>query len=337
MKRHGNLWPTITHPDTIAHAHRQAQRGKRHYQEVQMVNDNPDHYLTQLRDALLDRTFTTSPYQTSRRFDGRKTRTIHKLPYYPDRIVQHALLATVGPIWTRSFIRDTFQSIPGRGTSDAMRRVRQFVRATPNATHALKLDIEKYYPSVDNELLKRIVRRKIKCRDTLWLLDDIIDSAPGLPIGNYASQYLGNMYLTPFDWWVKQTVRPFGYFRYCDDIIVFAQSRKEARNLLTTLQDELAKYQLRVKPSWTIADVKQQGVNFVGFLFRPESTKLRASIAMRFRRSCRAARTTRLPDRAFNSLMAYKGWVNKVNAKMLWRTRTKPLRSVLGRHYWRSL
>ena len=100
---------------------------------------------------LLNKTFTTSAYDVEDRFDGRKMRTIYKLPYYPDRIVQHAMLNIVGPILVKTFIRDTFQSIQGRGTHDAARRVKKLVRSENCPKYALKIDVRKYYPSANHK------------------------------------------------------------------------------------------------------------------------------------------------------------------------------------------
>jgi len=89
--------------------------------------------------------------------------------------------------------------------------------------YCLKLDVRKFYPSVDHAILKRIIRRKIKDNKLLSLLDNIIDSAKGVPIGNYLSQYFGNLYLSRFDHWMKETNGVKYYHRYCDDIVIFAQ------------------------------------------------------------------------------------------------------------------
>lgn len=333
MKRYGRLWDEILSIDNIKHAHKQARRGKAFYKEVQMVDADLDKYASEIRRMLVTKTFTTSPYEVEERHDGRKMRTIYKLPYYPDRIVQHALLAVVGPILTRSFIRDTFQSIEGRGTSDAMRRVRKLVRSPDCPSYALKIDIHKYYPNVQNAILKRQVRRKIKCDDTLWLMDDIIDSMQGLPIGNYTSQHLGNLYLNHFDWWIKQEVKPCGYFRYCDDIVVFGDDKNELRRVKRLMSDKLDELDLNIKPSWSIYDVKRQGVDFVGYVFSPNRTRLRRSIAAKFRRACDnlAVKIGRLdPARTLSAIMSYKGWARVCNAKMLWR---KNLRAVFYRAF----
>lgn len=246
---------------------------------------------------------------------------IYKLPYYPDRIVQHALLNVIGPLIERSLVRDTFQSIRGRGTSDAARRVKSLVRSENAPRYALKIDVHKYYPSVDNETLKASLRKKIKCKDTLWLIDNIIGSTNGLPIGNYTSQHFGNIYLSDFDWWMKQVVRPRAFFRYCDDILVFGDSPEELLSVKVLMEQRLADMKLCVKPTWTIYNVALQGVDFVGYVFRPGSTRLRRSIAKGFKETCRrVARKPGAEESDLSSLMAYKGWCKPASAKKLWRS-----------------
>jgi len=322
MKRVGNLWEKIVDLENIKLAHKQARRGKLFYTEVKMIDADVDYYCQQIQQMLVNKTFRTSEYEQEMRFDGRKERMIFKLPYFPDRIVQHALLNVVGPIFVRSFIRDSFQSIPGRGTHDAMKKVKKLIRSVDCPKYALKIDVQKYYPSVNNALLKEAVCRKIKCTNTLWLMDDIIDSMQGLPIGNYTSQHFGNLYLNAFDWWMKQEVKPAGYFRYCDDIVVLGNSVAELQVICTQMLDKLADLQLKVKPNWAIRDIEEQGLDFVGFVFRPKYTRLRRTIARNFARTCRFVRQHLLEiprDIALSKLMAYKGWIKYASAKKLWR------------------
>lgn len=320
MKRYGNLWHQITDLENIKFAHKQARRGKSFYSEVKMIDADIDHYAKEIQSALIGKSFRTSKYEVEDRFDGRKMRRIYKLPYYPDRIVQHALLNVIGPILVRSFIRDTFQSIPGRGTHDAMKRVKKLVSSPLCPKYALKIDVEKYYPSVNNKLMKEAVRRKIKCADTLWLIDDIVDSIDGLPIGNYTSQHFGNLYLNQFDWWVKQHIKPLGYFRYCDDMLFFADSTQELMLVKTKVMSVLQSQQLNIKNNWTTYNVLKQGVDFVGHVFKPSNTRLRRTIARSLKNAtCKLTKAKCLTKRSLSCIMAYKGWVKYSSAKRLWR------------------
>lgn len=315
MKRLGNVWDKVTSLENIRLAHQKAKKGKSHYKEVQEFEQDSDHFCKLIQDMLVNKRFTTSQYKIQEIFDGRKQRTVHKLPYFPDRVVHHALFNIIGAALHNSLIRDTFQSIPSRGTSDAARRVKHLVR-TKQPRYYLKLDVKKYYPSVNTELLKQKLRAKIKCKDTLWLLDDILDSSEGLPIGNYSSQLLGNFYLSKLDWKIKQELKPVGYFRYCDDLVLFANTKSFLKSCNNLIVKELNELGLEVKEVTQIQEVNKQPVDFVGFVFKPISTRLRNAIKQNIVNVCKS-RTNSL-----SSLMAYKGWCKQCNAKLLWRKHT---------------
>lgn len=328
MKRHGNLWDKVCSLDNIKLAHANARRGKAFYAEVKMVDSDVEKYCREIQKSLVNQTFTTSPYQIEERFDGRKMRTIYKLPYYPDRIVQHALLNVVGELFVKTYIRDTFQSIVGRGTSDAMRRVKKLIRSPECPKYALKIDVQKYYPSVNNAIMKKVIRRTIKCEPTLWLLDDIVDSTTGLPIGNYTSQHFGNMYLNAIDWRVKQELKPQAYYRYCDDIVFMDNAKSKLLAIKVRVCKWLAEIGLQIKATWNIYNIERQGVDFVGFVFTPHNTRLRNSIATKFKAACKKLSIKiQDPARDLSRIMAYKGWVKACNGKRLWRAHTLKLRS----------
>lgn len=321
MKRYGNLWGTITDFDNLFYAHTQARKGKSYYKEVQMVNSDPEYYIRWIQEELKNKTFTTSEYEVMDRWDGRKMRVIHKLPYFPDRIVQHAVVQVCEPFWKASFIRDSFQSITGRGTHDARKRVEKYIKGKPGL-YALKFDINKYYPSINTDILKTKIRSKIKCKDTLWLIDNIIESSVGIPIGNYTSQYFGNIYLSDFDWWVKQQLNPYGYFRYCDDIVVLGNSSKEVHDLRKAIFNKLQKdYLLDIKPDWQVFPVDDRGLDFVGYVFKSDSTRLRKSIAKRIKnKKTKIVKNRKDMDdyQIANGMCSYWGWCKNVAAKQYW-------------------
>ena len=312
MKRIGNLWDKIVSIENIKLAHKKASKGKSHYSEVKLFNEAPDTYCKDIQELLINKSFTTSDYEIKQIFDGRKERVVHKLPYFPDRVVHHALMNILGEIFCKSLIRDTYQSLPNRGTSDAAKRVKHVVRSK-KPKYALKIDVRKYYPSVSTSLLKEKIRTKIKCKDTLWLVDDILDSSQGLPIGNLTSQIFGNLYLSDLDWKIKQEIKPVGYFRYCDDLLILADSKTFLRSVQRTIKEELTKLKLNIKDTPQVYCIEKQGVDFVGFVFYHDKTRLRKSIKSSFIKVCSYNGTS------LNSLMAYKGWVKQCNAKVLWR------------------
>lgn len=333
MKRYGNLWDEITDYGNLLYAHKQARKGKSFYTEVQMVDSDPEYYIRWVQEELKNKTFRTSDYEIMDRWDGRKMRVVYKLPYFPDRIVHHAVVQVCEPFWKASFIRDSFQSIKGRGTHDARKRVEKYVRGNPNL-YALKFDIHKYYPSINREILKKEISVKIKCSDTVWLLNNIIDSGPPCPIGHYTSQYFGNIYLNRFDWWVKQELKPYGYFRYCDDVVVIGESPNQVHEYRKLIFDKLSNdYFLKIKPDWQVFPVDDRGLDFVGYVFKSDGTRLRKSIAngIKTKKTKIVKNTEDMDDyQIANGMCSYWGWCKNVTAKRYWyKNVTKPVWAIV--------
>ncbi len=178
---------------------------------------------------------------------------------------------------------DTYSALPGRGTEKARRKVVKALKTDPeNTKWCLKIDIKKYYPSIDTNILKSKFRRIFKDKELLWLLDEIIDSNPdsGVPIGNYISQYSGNLYLSDFDHKVKECFKVKHYFRYMDDMVFMASSKEELQELLFKIKKYLAdELNLSMKENWSLFRIDDRGLDFVGYVFMHDNIRLRKSIA----------------------------------------------------------
>lgn len=321
MKRYGNLYEKIFAMDNIRLAHRNARKGKRYYSAVRMVDANPEYYFAQIHTLLKDKTFQNAPYRVFKRWCSGKEREIFCLPYFPDRIIHHCVMQVLEPIWRGIFIRDTYSSIRHRGIHDGVRRVKLALQDTSNTQYCLKIDVRKFYPSVDHCALKIIIRKKIKCQNTLWLLDTIIDSTLGIPIGNYLSQYFGNLYLSYFDHWMKESLRVKYYFRYCDDVIVFHKCKETLHVLLLKIREYFGgRLALLVKDNWQVFPVRVRGVDFLGYRFFHHYCLLRKSIVKRFKRRVALIQLYRdkLPSSLIiNSVMSYLGWMKYANTHTL--------------------
>lgn len=291
MKRYNHLFEKIVDLDNIKLAHKNASKGKRHYSEVKMINAKPDFYARLIRKMLIEGTYKTSEYKRKFKNDKGKVREIFILPYYPDRIIHHAIMQALEPIWKRTFIANTYQSIKGRGVHKCKKHLETVLldREITDDIYCFKLDIEKFYPSINNEILKQILRRKIKCKPTLALLDNIIDSTEGVPIGNYISQFFGNLYLTYFDHYMKEVVGCKYYYRYCDDIVILDFSKSRLQEVKDIVFVELTKLKLKVKGNYQIFKVGEtpieRPIDFLGFKFYRQCTLLRDSIAESYRKS----------------------------------------------------
>lgn len=318
MKRVGNLYAEICSMDNLKLAHKQARKGKGFYKEVKMVNEDPQYYLGELQDMLLNHTYKTSEYDVFEKQEGKKLRKIYKLPYFPDRICQWAILQVIEKYLIRNMTADTYSAIPGRGTELARRRVVKALRNDPvNTQWCLKIDVRKYYPSIDIDLLKGKYRRLFKDPELLWLLDEILDSCPdsGVPIGNYISQYSGNIYLSDFDHYVKEKLGVKHYFRYMDDMVFFASSKEELQRLIVEITRYLGEeLHLEVKENWSLFRVDDRGLDFVGYVFTHDTIRLRKSIVKSLKRVSSTIRWRVNNDRMINRKLYFAinslcGWL----------------------------
>lgn len=329
MKRYGNIFEKIVDMDNLRLAHQKAKKGKSHYKEVKMVERNVDYYLKEIQQSLINKTYTTSEYEVYTIRDSGKEREIHKLPYYPDRIVQWALMLQIEPIFIKTFIYDTYAAIPKRGMHLALKRLHKAMKDREGTKYCLKFDVKKFFPSIDTEILKQLLRRKFKDKDLLWLLDDIIDSTggKGVPIGNYTSQYFGNFYLTYFDHWMKEEKKCRYYFRYMDDIVVLHHSKEFLHALRKEIEEYLAQnLKLAIKENWQVFPTYVRGIDFVGYRSFGDYTLLRKSTAKKLKRKMRAINKRGYFKKTdINSIMSYKGWIAHCNAYNLERKYITPL------------
>ena len=154
----------------------------------------------------------------------------------------------------KGFIVDTYSSIKGRGIHKGLARVKKALRRNKNLKYCLKLDIRKFYPSIDKDILKKLLEKKIKDRKLLDLLFEIIDSYnDGVPIGNYTSQYFGNFYLSGLDHFIKEHRHVKGYFRYCDDIVLLGETKKELWEIFNDIRHYVEiELNLHIKPNYQV-------------------------------------------------------------------------------------
>lgn len=348
MKRIGNLYDKIISLDNLRLADSKARRGKSNSYGVELHDRNREANLLALHEALITRTFKTSAYNVFTIYEP-KERLIYRLPYYPDRILHHAIMNIIEPIWLSVFPYNTYSCIKGRGIHGAMKQVKRILRDPEQSRYCLKIDIRKFYPSIDHQVAKRLIRKRIKCPDTLRLLDEIIDSVNGtidpldptkvcqghsLPIGNYPSQYLANLILSYMMHRINER-KGIRSVLYADDGCFFAATKDELHSLLdyirTYLRDELS---LTLKDNWQIFPVAKnrydrhgRGVDFVGYVFYHEQTAMRKSVKQNYCRAI-AKLNKRMPEptpKAYKMEIApWLGWAKYSNSRHLLKTTIKP-------------
>ena len=343
MKRYGNLYEKIYDMDNLKLAHQKARLGKGWYKEVLDINADEETYLKALQEMLINKTYQTSEYQTFIKNDGLKPREIYKLPYFPDRICQWAILLVIEPILLRNFTKNTYSAIPRRGIHGALNDVKNAVQKdVAECEFCLKFDIKKYYPSIDHNILKAKFRRLFKDADLLWLLDEIIDSTEGetgIPIGNFISQYAGNFYLSEFDHWIKEEKKVKHYFRYMDDVVIFAKTKEE----LHALREEIAVYldeklKLTFKNNWQIFPTHIRGVDFVGYRVFKDFVLLRKTTCKTFKKKMTAIQAKITAGKEMNrtdwgAINSYRGWLVHCDCYRLEQKYLAPLEEAANLYY----
>lgn len=300
MKRYGNLWPEISSFDNLLIAARKAQKGKRFRPEVLSFNDNLEGNLIQLQTELNNQTYQPGNYHHFYVYEPKK-RLISAAPYR-DRIIHHALCNIIVPLLERSFIDTSYANRIGYGSHRALQK---FTTLARTHRYILQCDIRKFFPSINHNILKSIIRRKIKCKNTLWLIDKIIDNshslepvlhyflgddllAPvlypsGLPIGNLTSQFFANLYLNSFDHFIPQDLKISAYVRYVDDFAFFANDRAVLAKARQAIETYLATLRLKIHPIKSQLFETRHGANFLGFRILSKQIRVRSDSLHRLR------------------------------------------------------
>ena len=323
MKRQGNLFDKITTAENLYEAYRRARKGKGWQDTVKRFGVDLDANLGRIRRSLISKTFTTSAYK-EKAIHEPKERIVYKLPFAPDRIVQHALVNILEPIWEKTFIYDSYSCQKGKGIHAGSRRTMEFIRAASPESYCLKMDVAKFYPSVDHDILFSIVQRKIKCPETLWLLEDIIYSYPdgkNIPIGNYLSQWFCNIYLNELDTFVKHQLRAKYYIRYCDDFIIIHEDKRYLKSLAGEIEQFLAE-RLVLRLSKNDIFPIRHGIDFLGYRHFPGYVLIRKSTVKRAKRRLRALpcmlkRGEISSEQYRSSIASTEGWFRWANSHNL--------------------
>ena len=350
MKTHKNLWGSIVNFQNLLLAARKAQRGKRLQPNVACFNIDLEPNLFQLLQDLESGSYRPGPYRSFHILDP-KPRMISAAPYR-DRVVHHALCNLIAPILERSMIADTYANRTDKGTHAAANRYRQHCRQYP---YILKCDVKKFFPSIDHEILKREIRRKIGCRRTLALIDLIIDNSNpqeehhayfpgddlfrpvqrnrGLPIGNLSSQLWGNYYLNGLDHFVQEKLRCGAYLRYVDDFVIFGHDKAELQQVKRQIELFLQGFRLLLHEHKSRIYTTKEGVTFLGYRIFPGFTLLPSANVRRFRkrarRNVKAYWKGKMRLRDFTGSL--RGWEGHALRADTWRLRQKLRKEIFGK------
>jgi len=304
MEVYTELYPQICSFENLYLAYRRARQGKRGKESTAAFEYDQEKELLRLRKELLAETWQPRAYHSFYVHDP-KRRLISAAPFC-NRVVHHALCSVIEPIWEKRFIFDSYANRKGKGTHRAILRCNQFAR---QYRYVLQCDVEQFFPSIDHEILFGLLARQIDDPRTLALIDKILQSGVGvqageyqmhwfpgdglvastrprgLPIGNLTSQFWANVYLDPFDHFVKRELRCPACLRYVDDFLLFANDLDVLQGWKTAVQARLAGFRLTLHEP-QIYPLKN-GIPFLGFLIFPDHRLLKKRRGIAFQRRFR--------------------------------------------------
>ncbi len=284
-RRANDIFSSIANFEALRKAARKAIRGKRKKRGGAAFQFELERELLSLETELLSGAYRTGRY-VEIELVRPKRRLVSAAPMR-DRVVQHALIDIVGPIFENGFIGNTFANRKGKGTH---RAISTYERYRNRYGHVLRCDIFRYFPSIDHEHLKSDFRRRIMCGRTLGLMDTIIDGSNlqepvhihfpgddllspverrrGLPIGNLMSQFCANLYLDPLDHYCAEVLQA-PYLRYVDDFALFHDDPGQLETWLDRIASFIERRRLKLHPRKTRIQASCQPAEFLGLVLYP--------------------------------------------------------------------
>ena len=295
MKTSNNLYKRIYSFDNLHKAYLKARMNKRYKNDVLEFTNNLEENLITIQNELIYETYRPSKYKEFIVTDP-KVRLILALPFR-DRVIHQAICSVIEPIFEKTFIKDSYACRKGKGTLAGVKRMEFFLKQNIRSNKdvfCLKMDIQKYFYSIDHAMVKRLLLRKIRCKRTLKLLNIIIDSTddPGIPVGNLTSQLFANIYMNYLDHFIKETLRIKYYVRYMDDMIILDGDKKQLWRWLKEINGFISQeLKLTLNKKTSVFNIKR-GIDFLGYRQFPDTRILRKRVMVKnirkFRKFVRA-------------------------------------------------
>lgn len=324
------MFTAITHWDNLLQAYQRASRSKRGRGDIAAFEYYLEDNLLDLQQELRHQSYQPGRYHSFFIHEP-KRRLISAAPFR-DRVVHHALCHLIEPLFECSFIEDSYANRVGKGTHKARDRCQEYAR---RFRYVLSCDVRQFFPSLDHAILRKLLAQKIKDEQLLWLIDQILQSGAGvlseqyemvyfsgddllamlrprgLPIGNLTSQFWANVYLNPFDHFVKRRLRCKGFVRFVDDFLLFANEKGQLWEWKAALEEELAGWRLTIHPGAHPRPVTE-GIPFLGFHIFPDRRRLKRRKGVQYGQ--RLERLLQQYQRGEISLdvvtASVQGWVN---------------------------
>lgn len=280
-KRIGFLINDIADPDNLRLAFWTSRKGKDDKPEVLEFRKQLDANLLSLRNDILSGNVEVENYYYFTIHDP-KERLISAAPFR-QRVLHHAIMNICHPIFERFQIYDSYATRVGKGQYAALERAKIY---SAKSQWFCKLDVRKYFDSIDHKVLYSQLINKFKDPHLLELFYKIIKSyetAPdkGLPIGNLTSQYFANFYLGFADHFIKEKLKVNAYVRYMDDMVFWSNDKEFLLNSVKQINDFITtQLKMNLKP-YCINSI-EKGLPFLGYVLFKDNIRLNKNSKKRF-------------------------------------------------------
>lgn len=311
------MFQQICSIENIKEAYRKTRLGKgKHKISAIDFERSESRNLRQLQKELKKGTYRPRAYHRFYVFEPK--RRLIQAPSYRDKIVQHAINNVLHPVLSKRFIKDSYACIVNKGHGRALNQVQNYLqqahREYGENNYLVKVDIAKFFYTIDHDVTIKILRKHIQCKKTLKLLKVIIRSCPdpkGLPLGNLISQLLANLYLNELDQWAKRKLGVKYYLRYADDILAITKDKESARYIKGRICNYLKKrLNLKPHPRKTRIQPSFIGLDSLGFKVYREKILLNSQAKKRSRRLIRKVLKTK--QLKANSISTLNSWLSHV-------------------------
>lgn len=290
MKSYNHLWQKFVSFNNLYKAYILAKKSKPNSFQISNYFFNYEKELFSLQKALIRDTYVLGPYSTFKIYKPKKR--VIKFVSFKDRVLHHAIQNIIEPIFEKSFIYDSYACRKNKGIHKGLYRLKKLVQSEKTPKYFLKCDVRKYFLNVDQEILKKIISKKIKDKKLLKVIFKIIDSdhsefgeKKGIPIGNLTSQLFSNIYLNELDQYVKNKLKINYYFRYVDDFIIFADNKRDLHIYKEKIRKFLfTKLKLDLPINKAKIRLTKAGVDFVGYQIYPKCVRVRSINIKRFKK-----------------------------------------------------
>ena len=345
MKTYSNIYRNLCSLANLGYAYLKARRGKSKKFYVKYFEDNLRQELEKLKEELINHTYKPKPLKGFIIIDP-KTRKIHSSTFR-DRIVHHAIVNILEPIFEKIFIYDSFASRKNKGSHLAVNRFEQFMRKVSfngklvkNAIndnqiegYCLKADIKSYFDNVDHEILLSIINKKCEDKNIILLVKQVLDNfdpktkGKGMPLGNYTSQFFANVYLNELDYFVKHELKAKYYIRYVDDFVILHRNKKRLSYFKNKIDEFLRKkLKLWLHPQKSNILTLRNGITFLGYrIFYHNRLLIKRNIRM-IKNKISMLNRGEITKKEFTD--CFKGWLGYAKWANSYKLRKEMLKSI---------